>query len=346
MTYGFEDGEVVKIGATFHLIITEFIENPLDPPARFTRSNIAHWTSTDRVHWTRMGTLVASTGDRSGTETHGLCGGFPVFNPEMDQWNLFYGCTRSQPDDSPYPPLPGYSDYNPWLFQPGPDFIKNQHIYYEYSSRAFRAVSITKGFEGIGGPYSDEQTIFTMDRKAQPWEGLWGVGSLDPYKAGKEWLSFFTGNHSEGTLTGNPYNGRGMVGLASAPTLSGPWTRLPEGNPVGIDMWLENPVVTQLADRSYIAVYNAANWEAGYSPPLSEIGYTTSQDGIHWSRGRQLVVQPKGSGQWAVVVRTPLGLVPESDGSFTIFYTGSTGSGDSWSNNYHMAMGFVTVNLK
>ncbi len=256
------------------------------------------------------------------------------------------GDSQYSTDDSSYPPLPGHSDYNPWLFQPGPEFTQTQHIYYEYSGRAFRAVSVTGGFEGIGGPYSDEQTVFTMDEQAQPWEGLWGVGALDPYQAGNQWFSFFTGSHSEGDLAGNPYSGRAMVGLASAPTLNGPWKRLPEGNPVGIDMWLENPIVTRIADGSYIAVYNAANWEAGFNPPSSEIGYTTSPDGIHWSAGRQLVVQPQGPGQWALVVRTPLGLIPESDGSFTLFYTGSTGSGDVWNNNFHMAMGFVTVNLK
>ncbi len=80
VTYGFEDGRVIKIGITYHLIIAEFIENSLDPAARFTRSNIAHWMSVDRIHWTRVGTLFASTGDRSGMEIHSLCGGFPVLD--------------------------------------------------------------------------------------------------------------------------------------------------------------------------------------------------------------------------------------------------------------------------
>ena len=43
-------------------------------------------------------------------------------------------------------------------------------------------------------------------------------------------------------------------------------------------------------------------------------------DGIHWSRGRQLTVQT-GSGVWASEVRTPLGLIEEGNGSFTLFYS-------------------------
>ena len=39
-----------------------------------------------------------------------------------------------------------------------------------------------------------------------------------------------------------------------------------------------------------------------------------------------------------------MGLVPEPDGTYTIFYTGTT-SLDAWSDSYHMSVGYVTVQL-
>jgi hypothetical protein len=38
--------------------------------------------------------------------------------------------------------------------------------------------------------------------------------------------------------------------------------------------------------------------------------------------GKPLVVQPKRKGHWTDPARTPLGLIPESDGTVTLYYTG------------------------
>ena len=80
----------------------------------------------------------------------------------------------------------------------------------------------------------------------------------------------------------------------------------------------ENPIVTQLKNGYYVAVYDN---DVEYP---NTIGYTWSApgDGVHWAPGRQLVVQPKGTGFWADIVRTPLGLIPEGHGQYTLFYTG------------------------
>jgi hypothetical protein len=55
-----------------------------------------------------------------------------------------------------------------------------------------------------------------------------------------------------------------------------------------------------------------------------------------------LVVQPKGRGFWADTVRTPLGLIPEGHGEYTVFYTGyqklpATGP------DIYAGVGFVTL---
>ena len=70
--------------------------------------------------------------------------------------------------------------------------------------------------------------------------------------------------------------------------------------------------MSRLSDGTYIAVYD--------TDAPAAIGYTLSRDGTHWSAGQALIVQEKG-GVWATEVRTPLGLIDEGNGTFTLFYT-------------------------
>jgi len=338
VTYGFEGGQVVKIGDTYHLITAEFIQNPLDPPARFTRTNIAHWTSTNRVDWQRIGTLLASTGDRSGTDPRAVyAGAMPKYNRQTQRWEFFCVAYRSQPDDAPYPPSPGRTDPNPFLFPVNVNFTRNPHTYYEYSGRILRFASETSGTEGIGGPYREIQTVMETGLHSQPWEGLFGDDSFEPYQVGREWFALYGSAHTEGS-SNSPYSGRLMVGLASSSSLNGPWVRQSE-NPLNIEpLALENPIVFFCPNGVLIALYNAPGW------PTFDVGYTASTDGVHWSEGKHLTVQPQGSDHWAATIRTPLGLVLESDGTFAIFYTG-TSSLDAWSDSYHMSVGYVTVKL-
>ena len=79
-------------------------------------------------------------------------------------------------------------------------------------------------------------------------------------------------------------------------------------------MFIENPIVTRLRDGRYIAVYDTTRDADG-------IGYAVSADGIHWPAGQTLLLQ-QTRGTWSPEIRTPLGLVPEDDGTYTVFYTG------------------------
>jgi hypothetical protein len=84
-------------------------------------------------------------------------------------------------------------------------------------------------------------------------------------------------------------------------------------NPVNIEkVFIENPIVTKLAAGPYVAVYDNRAEHA--------VGYTFSEDGIHWTPGKELIVQ-QGKGIWASEVRTPLGLIAEGNDLFTLFYT-------------------------
>jgi hypothetical protein len=125
---------------------------------------------------------------------------------------------------------------------------------------------------------------------------------------GEGWYAFYGSAHTEKLPISS-----WQVGLAKAPQLAGPWTRCTELNPLKVEpRFIENPIVTQLPDGKFVAVYD--------SDAPNAVGYTFSSDGIHWSAGKELVVQ-EGSHVWATEVRTPLGLVPEGNDLFTLFYT-------------------------
>jgi hypothetical protein len=308
INHGFEGGSVTKLGNTYHLITAEMSGDPF-----WVKMQIGHWASQDRLHWKRASTLFTSSGDFAGKDPRAaLWGPMPIYGEREQRWELFYVAYRSAPNTA-----------TEW---------RNN-----YEGRIWRAVSTVKGREGIGGPYKDVGVILQPDAESQPWEGLQGTDSFYPYLVGHRWYAFYGSANTEKMPIEH-----WRVGLASAPRLAGPWKRLREGNPLPIEkVFMENPIVTRLADGTYVAVYD--------SPAPNAIGYTSSRDGVHWEAGQELVVQPQGKGHWAEDVRTPLGLIPEPDGTFTLFYTGyrnvrskfpdTTDPGDS-------AVGLVTVRLR
>jgi hypothetical protein len=277
--YGFEGGRVVKIDGTYHLFTSEMAGDP-----HWVKMRLAHWTSTDRLHWKRAATLYESSGDFTGKDPRAaLWSPMPVYDPDAKRWNLFYVAYQAAPD----------TDHE-WLTN--------------HEGRIWRAISQTPGREGIGGPYHDTGIVLERGKDSDPWEGLQGTDSFFPYRVGNKWYALYGSAHTE-KLPLSLW----QVGLAAAPSLAGPWNRLTNLNPVPMERrFIENPVVTRLADGAYVAVYD------NHRP--NEVGYATSADGIHWSHGQHLVVQA-GSGVWASEVRTPLGLVAEDNGLFTLFYT-------------------------
>jgi hypothetical protein len=104
------------------------------------------------------------------------------------------------------------------------------------------------------------------------------------------------------------------VGPAEAPALAGPWRRVTEDNPAPIEpLFIENPIVTELEGGGFLAVYDSQTPDG--------FGWAWSADGVRWDKGQGLVIQPT-AGEWSKDLRTPLGLVPEGDDRFTVFYTG------------------------
>jgi hypothetical protein len=277
--YGFEGGRVIKQDGVYHLFTSEMVGDP-----HWVRMKLGHWTSRDGAHWTRIGTLRESSGDFTGKDQRAaLWSPMPVFDGDENRWDLFYVAYQASPDTP-----------KQWLTN--------------HEGRIWRAVSETPGRAGIGGPYKDVGIVLERGKDSDRWEGLQGTDSFFPYKVGAGWYALYGSARTESlpiTLW--------QVGLAQAPRIGGPWKRCTKLNPLAVEpTFIENPIVSRLADGSYIAVYD------NHKP--HSIGYTFSGDGIHWSPGLQLTVQT-GSGIWATEVRTPLGLIDEGNGEFTLFYS-------------------------
>ena len=277
--YGFEGGRVIKLKGVYHLFTSEMVGDP-----HWVRMKLAHWESRDRLSWKRVGTLRASSGDFTGADPRAaLWSPIPVFNESDNQWNLFYVAYEASPDTP-----------RQWLTN--------------HEGRIWRAVSEKPGIDGIGGPYKDVGVVLCRGKESDSWEGLQGTDSFFPFTIHGNWYAFYGSARTE-SLPISLW----QVGLARAPALAGPWTRMSDLNPLPVESrFIENPIVNQLADGSYVAVYD------NHQP--DSIGYSFSKDGIHWGQGRALTVQT-GQDIWATEVRTPLGLVDEGNGLFTLFYS-------------------------
>jgi hypothetical protein len=278
--YGYEGGRVVKVGDLYHLFTSEMAGDPIWVKMRF-----GHWTSRDRVAWTRVATVRESSGEFAGQDPRAaLWSPLPVWDPGEARWNLFYVAYRSKPSE-------------------GTRFLLN------HDGEIWRAVSRTKGKDGIAGPFDDVGVVLKPGRDSLPWEGLQGTDSFFPWPVDGRWRALYGSAWSQT----KPIR-HWLVGPAEADTLAGPWRRVREKNPAPIeDRFIENPIVSEAPGGGFVAVYDSEGADA--------VGWAYSPDGLRWEKGQRLVVQPK-AGEWSKEVRTPLGLVPEGGDRFTLFYTG------------------------
>jgi len=299
---GFEGGRALKIGDTYHMFPTERAgirgrERSFDR----IKTRIGHWTSKDAVNWNRLATLYQASGkytyikqDHPASDRRASLWAFmPVFNEQEKRWNGFYVAYTCNPE---IPPVHSFG-------------------------RIWRAVSTVPGIEGIGGPYEDVGIIIEPGLESQAWEGRQGVDSFFPYKVGDKWYGFYGGAFGfEDNQRIYGKQGKWHTGLAQANDLSGPWFRLSEDvNPVTSihPTFLENPIVAQLPDKTYIAVFDGGPVSLGLP---NMFGYSLSRDGIHWSKATYFPIRTKVK-RWWKTMRTPLGLIPEGDNVYTIMFT-------------------------
>lgn len=299
--YGAEGGEVLGDDqGTLHWFTSEQYADPY-----WVVNRIAHWTSKDGLTWHRDPRWVKE-GNHDQTGTLDKSDYFDptlVYDRKTGYWYMFYVGYR-------------YSKAKTW-----------------YVAKIYRAKSMVPGRAGLGGPYhdndADDVVVLAPVAHPAPYEAKWvgdtkrgyGAASVTIYRAGDIWYMLWAEN---------------MLATASAP--SGTFTRLPEGpnnpvtfgrppmdwitnyiaTPIQEHFYFENPIVIRIPSHrvgagTYLMV--AGNYtDASLGVTRATCGYATSPDGLHWSEVRPL--NPGFGG-----CTTALSLLPEADGSYTMFIT-------------------------
>jgi hypothetical protein len=160
----------------------------------------------------------------------------------------------------------------------------------------------------VGGPYEDQGIVMKPGSESQAWEGLQGVDSFFPWKVGNTWYAFYRTAKTET----KPIEYL-RVGMATAPSLSGKWKRDPN-NPTDVEThFIENPIVDKIEVKGWVMVYD-------HNAP-GAFGWAFSADRISWQKGNYTKIDASGQG-WCKDIRTPLGVIDEGNGKYTLFYTG------------------------
>ncbi|MEI8233098.1 MAG: DUF5696 domain-containing protein [Verrucomicrobiota bacterium] len=303
-TTGVENGLLLKVAGKYHFFTSIW----MDAVQIGSTFGNGYWTSPDGIKWRLEKVLQAPGRDRTGEDVRTLFWEpIPVYDSKAERWNLIYMSGR-------------------WV---GPKAMAlGEKGTGKWDGRPWRAVSKTKGLEGIGGPWKE---LGEIDHGPyDPWEGRqyigeWGSTSTwFPYACGDRWMAMY-GSH------------RGwQVGLAEAQSLQGPWKRLSRLNPLTLSGGYgnESPRVFRLKSGRYLCLFNVIK-DMRYPDPKMEVefthpmfshlgmGYSDSADGVHWSESRFLMLKADDK-LWCKQMRTPVGFIEEPDGTYTLYYTAMT----------------------
>lgn len=281
----------------------------------WVKMRLGYWVSNDKINWKRAATIRESSGEFNGKDPRAaLWSPLPVWDEENNVWNLFYVAYKAAPNIA-------------------------EKFLFNHEGRIWRSVSEIKGIEGISGPYKDIEVILEPGPESQSWEGLQGTDSFFPWKVGNTWYAFYGSAKTES----KPIE-YWRVGFATSNSLAGKWTRMSGRNPAEIEKkGIENPIVSQVSENEWLVVYD-------HLAESGTIGWGYSEDGINWPNGNFLTVNKTGS-EWCKDIRTPLGLVDEGDGKYTIFYSGFEDTPD-WNKfmegdaECSCSIGFIEVEFK
>jgi hypothetical protein len=301
---GFEGGRVVKVGDTYHMFPTERAgEKGVDYYYDRVKTKIGHWTSKDAIHWKRESTIYQASGTYAVTEDDNpmndrraaIWSYMPVFNEKANKWYGYYLAYTVSKE------------------------IEPNHSF----GRIWRCESTVEGINGIGGPYKDMGIIMEPGLDSQPWEGRQGVASFFPYQVGDKYFGFYSGAYPFNSWADYPKkSGKGwFVALAESKSLEGPWLRMNKGlEPIKTihPIFVENPIVSQLPNGLYIAIFDGGPDGWGHHLP-NMIGYSLSADGVNWAEAHYLPIETKVD-KWWDIMRTPLCLIPEGNDVYTIVY--------------------------
>ncbi|NOR27960.1 MAG: hypothetical protein GQ540_05480 [Lutibacter sp.] len=285
--YGFEGGTVIRYKNEYHLFTAERFGKP-----RLVKMRLANWKSKDGINWERLSTIFESSGNFTGEDKYAsLWAPMPYFNKDEDRWNIFYVAYRSKPNDS-----------TGW--------------YLNYEGRIARAFSESPGYDGLQGPYKNAGFVLEPDSKDGDWVGLQGNDSFFGYQVENNWYAFYGSAQTQSNR--NTKYPKHNLTMATAVKLAGPWEKLTEKGLVKFhEKFAENPVITKLDNGMYVALLDSSK---------GSFGYSFSKDGLIWEEARFIKLAPYTK-KWWTTVRTPLCLIPENDGFYTVFFTAFTESG-------------------
>ena len=286
---GFETGLIVKVDGSYHMFAAAFPQGP-DGGSDI----IVHWSSPNGLSdWRPKQELVHF--HQSGGLWFDPVSPMPFYNNATGRWELFFM----------------------WQAQPQRTWTAN--------GTAYRLLSQTPGRAGISGPWVQDVTPVLAHASDQDWEaGMQDSISFPFYvpRTGR-WFVFYGSGPRMCCADW-------FVGLASAPSQSGPFIRQPTGNPVtllqaasGGANYTENPTAYALPDgEGFVAVFDPLFDEVTTGRAVN-IGFGYSQDGVNWlpAEGAAVPVVEPGEPFWARVIRTPLGMVDEGDGTWSVFFT-------------------------
>jgi hypothetical protein len=204
-------------------------------------------------------------------------------------------------------------------------------VNWQAGSTLWCAQSKVEGISGIRGPWDFPGKQFMFPGTSYPKESVaQSITSPFQVKDGR-WAVMMGGN-------GKPYHekfGSWWVLIATAPTAQGPYTFDAEHSPATmIDPtgFIENPTVIKLKGPLTGRDYWVSTFDFLRDIPYNTIGFSWSVDGLNWPMTQGQIVNideglaPGEVGWWkgAWAVRTPHQLIDEGDGTYTVFFTGST----------------------
>ena len=300
--HGLEDGLVVRrADGALTMIAAAMYGDPL-----WVRMRLDVFGSADGTAWQFRRSLRVSDANFDGSSQHSSSWGpFLTLDSANNSWLLSYVGYRGAP-----------SNASGWLEN--------------FRGTIFARSAAEPGDAGLDSDFDDANFVardvvllepddFSV---TGPWphacQGLQGTDSMFPFPLAADagvgggvggWAAFVGTSHQE---TPNPWpqpgGGKWPVSLATAPALTGPWTRLNAADPAApadapcVDLnggFSENPIVSRRRVGNvslYQVVHDDLNAEA------DGFGYGCSLDGVQWPP-TALVPLPGGC-------RTPFGLVP------------------------------------
>ena len=197
---------------------------------------------------------------------------------------------------------------NSCVFNPKLVFSEIERTWYgwhkRYDGRVMLSKSSTKGKNGIGGPYDKGKVVFTSKMEGL-WEGLQGITGFSPYFAKGKWYALYGSANTEEKPCKH-----WRLGLASANSLDGQWTRV-NNLPLDLPIKAECPQVIKNKDQ-YIALIDEISGNENFS-------IITSKDGINWKYDSELNFMDHQDWKWKEI-RSPIGFVYDQD-KFKTFFT-------------------------